>query len=161
MNYTEKGLKWRDRFLKKRDTEIEYISVENGVWTYWDKDARQIPEIIYFCMRKDGMRVAETFWKKNNTEKQVLRFVIKNRRKLIFVQNQNEETTAYGFGFGSDENKENCSIVLYIRIGRGARLLWADSTSAGINDMYEVRDENPEKLDCLVEFMKGDGAMKA
>lgn len=128
-----------------------YLGVENKRWVCFDSLGKKQPDYIYYCMRQNGERVIENVWNPSRMENRKDRFVIKKEKKIIFAQ---ESDTAYGFGFADGD--ENRSMVLYIRIGRGAQLMWVDSASSSINCMYTVSAENPKELDSLIEFFKTD-----
>lgn len=150
MNYRQKGNKWIEK-LKEGSKDLMYLGVEDKRWVCINGLSKKQPDYIYYCIRQNGERVIENSWNPSCVEERKEQFVIKEEKKIIFTR---ELDTAYGFGFG--DGNENRRMVLYIRIGRGAQLMWADSASSSINCMYTISVENPEELDSLIEFFKTD-----
>lgn len=136
---------------------MDYICASENNWQHTSKYGITFPDCVYYCMRENGERVIESYWRRKDGEKPDVKdkFLIKERKKMIFVL---ETEKAYGFGFG--DNDTDRSIVLYIRTGEAALLVWSDSASNAINYVYEVNEKNPENLDCLVGFMVKDGEDK-
>ena len=150
MDYNKKAAKWQTTLLEGGNSDIENICISDDKLMHTSKSGTSQADALYYCMRENGKRVAEYSGKKNHSGKAMRseQFFIKERRKVIFVQGKE----AYGFGFGDKECDR--SIVLYMRHGTVAMLIWSEASSPEINVMLEINMENPESLDSLIEFMK-------
>ena len=148
MDYLKKASKWI--FSQKEKADLERIKSANGRMGYENKNGVNWVDSMYFCVRRNGKKISEGFWKDSAEMKETPsgQFLIKERKKMIFLQWEE----GYGFGFGDKDRTE--SIVLYFRKGSGAMLIWSDASSKSLNVMYEVNTDNPDSMDSLIGFMR-------
>ena len=152
MNHMEKCQKWWEKLKNGKGGDIEcFIKNESGKFAFVDAFGSQELSCFYFCLKKDGKQTAEIILRENedcasgSSEK----IFIKGKSKVIYIDKDGE-----GHGFGYNEADKNQSFVLYIRIGSGVKLMWANSASHRVYCAVESNPDNPSDSDCLIEFMQ-------
>lgn len=149
VNYFRKGQNWIAKFNAGKCSEIEVLVVSEDGCYHKGKDRVIQPDFVYCQLQTKGENDMEFTWRKGDEQKlkQKAQLVIKNQKKLVCILGKEE---AYGFGFGT---KEDEGIMLYLRIGSAAVLMYSDSDSGAVSVMFGAEAEHPEKLDGLVNFM--------
>lgn len=154
MTPIEKCQQWREKLKKGKGEDIEWISNnEKGGVFYRAKGILLPVDCFFLCHRENGKRIAEIIYRKEDcstfSTEQVFIKDIKDMQKVIFID-KNEQ----GHAFGYNETDKGQSFVMYIRIGRDARLMWAHSAGDRVNCAVEENLDNPTDLDCLIDFMR-------
>lgn len=150
MDYYQKGQGWFAKLKAKKCSDLEGLVVSENSCLHMDNGRIIQPDCVYCRLQRKGKEDIEFSWEKadEQTVGPKVQFVIKKQSKLICILGKEE---AYGFGFGT---KEDEGIMLYLRIGPAAVLMYSNSDSGAVSAMFGVESENPEKLDGLVKFMK-------
>lgn len=156
MTLVEKCQQWREKLKKGKGGDIEWISFdERREVFYRAKNILSPVDCFFLCHRENGKRTAEIIYRRNDdcstfsTEQVFIKDMQKEMPKVIFIDKNGQ-----GHAFGYDETDKDQSFVMYIRIGRDARLMWAHSAGSRVNCAVEENLDNPTDLDCLIDFMQ-------